>query len=230
MFEIEMKVPLRAAGESQKSLEETEENLGETEKRLLEMEERLLEIGFTRIRQVREEDCYFDRADGQIRDRGEALRVRKVTVIGPGRPASGQPIPGQSASGQSKQNRPEPESVITFKGKRLDTVSKSRRGLETAVGDAGTAMEIFEAIGFCPVSPMVVKTRTEYEKGRMNACLDHIDGLGDFLELEIVVEREEEKDAATGEITDVLARIGYSVSDSIRTSYLGLLQAAAVNV
>ena len=45
-----------------------------------------------------------------------------------------------------------------------------------------------------------------------------------FLELEILVEREEERDAAVGRIEDILGHLGYRLSDTMRTSYLSMLQ------
>ena len=65
------------------------------------------------------------------------------------------------------------------------------------------------------------------QKDSVTACLDNVRGLGDFLELEILVEREEKKDAALGQIKDVLNSLGYQVSDSVQTSYLSMLQRKA---
>lgn len=181
MYEIEIKVPLKDAKETA---------------------EKLTGLGFTILHRIREEDIYFDTAASQIKNNGEALRVRTVT----------------------DQDSGKEESVITFKGKRMDTVSKSRKELETGVSERDTVIEILESIGFHKVVPRVVKTRSEYSMGRMNACLDHIESLGDFLELEIVVHGESEKDAALAEITEVLQRLGYSLEDTVRNSYLSMLQ------
>lgn len=181
MFEIEVKVPLKDA----------EETTG-----------RLQKIGFYKSQKIREEDHYYDNAASQIKNKGEALRVRHITDL---------------ESGKS-------ESVITFKGKKMDTVSKSRKELETGVSDGKLAEQIFEAIGFCKVTPSVIKVRQELVLEDMTACIDKIDALGAFLELEIVIGREEEKESALSKIADVLEKLGYSLSDSIRNSYLALLQ------
>lgn len=181
MFEIEVKVPLKDAEETTKKLQE---------------------IGFCKSQIIREEDHYYDNAASQIKNNGEALRVRHVTDL---------------ESGVS-------ESVITFKGKKMDTVSKSRKELETGVSDGLLAEQIFESIGFQKVSPSVIKTRQELTFEDMTACIDRIDGLGAFLELEIVVAHEDEKDAALSKISRVLEQLGYSLKDTIRNSYLALLQ------
>ena len=181
MYEIEVKVPLKDARET---------------------EQLLLTIGFEVSRKIREEDHYYDNASAQIKTNGEALRVRHITDL---------------AGGVSK-------SVITFKGKKMDTVSKSRKELETGVSDGKLAEQIFEAIGFCKVTPSVIKVRQELVLEDMTACIDKIDGLGAFLELEIVIGHEEEKESALSKISGVLEKLGYSLSDTIRNSYLALLQ------
>ena len=59
----------------------------------------------------------------------------------------------------------------------------------------------------------------EYSLGRDTLCLDEVEGLGSFLEVELSGGEvwEEEKRAAL----EVLARLG--ISESIRKSYLELL-------
>ena len=123
------------------------------------MEVDLERLGFVRSRTVREEDCYFDSDFGQIRERGEALRVRTVTDTSAGRA----------------------QAAITYKGRKMDRVSMSRRELETWVEDGEVCARILEALGFHPVPPEVIKIRQEYTLGRMTACLDNVLGLGDFL-------------------------------------------------
>lgn len=166
------------------------------------VEKGLRAMGFVPGGSFCEEDCYFDNEAGQIRKNGEALRIRRVT---------------DRESGTA-------ETVITFKGKKLDQVSASRRELETTVGSAETGMQILEALGFRKVLPQVQKNRQEYRRGRITACLDRVKGLGDFLELEILTEGEMQKTAALEQIETVLCGLGYSMKDTTRSSYLGMLQ------
>ena len=90
--------------------------------------------------------------------------------------------------------------------------------------DGAVCREILRAIGYVPVAPEVRKERRMLCMDQVTACLDRVDGLGDFLELEILVEREEERDAAVGRIEDILGHLGYLLSDTTRTSYLSMLQ------
>ena len=162
----------------------------------------LEKMGFVKGGLVREEDAYFDNHSGQIRKNGEALRVRRITDL----------LTNQE------------ETVITYKGKKMDQVSMSRKELETGVEDACVCIGIFEALGFQIVEPKVIKTRQEYTLDQMHACVDMVENLGNFLELELVIEKEEGKEAALHEIEKVLQRLGYTLKDTVRNSYLSMLQ------
>ena len=166
------------------------------------VEKSLEKLGFVKAGLVREEDVYFDNESSRIRENGEALRVRKVTNL---------------ATDES-------ETRITFKGKKLDQVSMTRKELETGVSDAEVCIQILEAIGYQAIPPEVVKTRQEYTFENVTACIDQVQNLGDFLELEILIEEDENKENALLQIEKILQRLGYTLKDTTRTSYLSMLQ------
>ena len=60
--------------------------------------------------------------------------------------------------------------------------------------------------------------------GEITACLDQVDDLGDFLELEIIVQQESEREPALNKIIALLHELGYAPDEIIRTSYLSMLQ------
>lgn len=166
----------------------------------------LLEQGFGRGDLVKESDTYFNGKEHDIRARGEALRVRRTE---------------NHTTGKSS-------AVMTFKGPKSDSVSMTRKELETGIGDPDICEEIFLSVGLEPVRP-VVKLRQYYHRGRMTACLDQVEGLGSFLELEILVDDEGEKEDALAEIEAVLGLLGYCMADTTRTSYLTMLQSLVCN-
>lgn len=181
MIEVEIKLPV----------EHTEEII-----------EKLAAVGFVRAGFVCEEDCYFDNGCRQIRNNGEALRIRKITDL----------LTDRS------------ESVVTFKGKKMDRVSMSRKELETEVDDAETCMQILESLGFKKIPPEVVKYRQEFKCSQVTACVDRVQDLGDFLELEMVIPETGSKDSALQQIEKILKELGYSIKDTTRNSYLSMLQ------
>ncbi len=162
----------------------------------------LTEQGYAVKSLVREEDHYFDSPDGRIRKGGEAIRIRRTEDLLTGKV----------------------DAFVTFKGKKTDQVSMTRRELETGIADAEVMKGILEALGYEEVLPAVIKTREELSREDMNACLDRVEDLGSFLELEIVLSESEDQQIALQRIEIVLQSLGYSLAGTIRTSYLSLLQ------
>jgi adenylate cyclase class 2 len=69
----------------------------------------------------------------------------------------------------------------------------------------------------------VIKTRQYFSFDEMTACIDAVNDLGEFLELEMVVS-EEERESSLAHIVEFLEKIGYDKEEIIRTSYLSMLQ------
>lgn len=163
---------------------------------------RLLKTGFKETAFIEERDTYFDNQRGDIRANGEALRVRETK---------------DHLTGKSW-------AQINFKGKKLDARTMTREELETGVENGAVCRRILQAIGYMLAEPEVIKDRTMLQKESVTACLDKVHGLGGFLELEILADSEEKKDAALGKIEDILNSLGYQISNTVRMSYLSMLQ------
>lgn len=92
--------------------------------------------------------------------------------------------------------------AITYKGPKIDKTSKTRLEIEIPLvlkrpdgGDSYLlAQEMFGHLGFQPVRE-VVKQRIPgsiaWENERLLLALDHVEGLGDFVEIEILSSTEE---------------------------------------
>ena len=166
------------------------------------LEKKLLEQGYKLIETLRETDTYFDGGINGIKKSGQALRVRRTVDSSTGKECS----------------------KITFKGEKLDTVSMARLELETGVENGDTAERILCALGFMPVRPVVVKNRKILRNEDISVCLDDVQCLGSFLEIEIMVESEENRTAALSRIEKIIESIGYTMADTTRMSYLSQLQ------
>ena len=167
-----------------------------------DLERVLEETGFVRADLVLESDTYYTSDHHDFAALDEAFRVR------------------------STENRMtgKRSAAITYKGAKMDNISMTRQELETTVGDAKICRKILEHIGFRPVSP-VEKLRQYFHRENITACVDTVTNLGDYLELEILVETEEKKEAALDKVKEILQTIGYSMQDTTRTSYLSMLLA-----
>ena len=177
-FEIEIKLPV---------------------KNRQEVSDILKDLGFTFQKELQEEDIYFNSEFRDIKERDEALRIRRSL---------------DCTSGEKK-------AQINFKGPKIDSVSMSRMELETEVEDGEILKNILCSLGFYPVA--VNKTRKYLALGNITACLDQVVGLGDFLELEILTEDEEQREQCLEQISDIMETLGCSMKDTVRTSYLGML-------
>ena len=73
----------------------------------------------------------------------------------------------------------------------------------------------------------VVKRRTLYLIGRTRVHLDRVEGLGEFLELEVVLDDHESVDAGIQEAQSLMARLGVLPSQLIESAYVDLLASCA---
>lgn len=69
----------------------------------------------------------------------------------------------------------------------------------------------------------VRKTRTLFLVGRTRVHLDRVEGLGHFLELEVVLEDDELLEAGIQEANDIMAHLGVGPSQLIEGAYMDLL-------
>ena len=162
----------------------------------------LCSMGFRKAARFRQRDTYFDNEAGEIRGGGKALRIRETEDLMKGVVTA----------------------ELNFKGPRMDQVSMTRQELETEVGQAETGRRILAALGFSPVLPEVVKERTEYRRKEITAALDRVEGLGDFLELEILADEETENGKVLQKLEELLGELGYQMGDTVTRSYLSMLQ------
>ena len=165
------------------------------------IEDALLQMGFAKGDLVKESDFYFDSSLHKLKDNDMALRVRMCENLTVG----------------------STEHTMTFKGPKMDTISMTRKELEMNIEDTGIGKEILISLGYEPVPP-VIKLRQHFHRKQITACLDQVERLGEFLELEIVVSQAQKKDAALNEILSLLQALEYKPEEIIRTSYLSMIQ------
>ncbi|CEG11584.1 conserved hypothetical protein [groundwater metagenome] len=103
---------------------------------------------------------------------------------------------------------------MTYKGKRLDAEAKTRDEIEIKCGEE--ISEILTRLDFKAVAN-VKKSRTEYLFENLHICVDDVEQLGNFVEIEgkNLVDK--------GKIFEILKFFGIEKSESITKSYLELL-------
>ena len=153
------------------------------------VEERLKEMGAVFIGEVCEKDAYFNHPNRNFAETDEALRVRVA----------------------------DKQSFLTYKERKIDAKSKTREEIEVALGDADSAKLLLMRLGFKPVAE-VRKIRKRYKVGEFEICLDDVEGVGTFVEVETKGENMVElRDKALA----ILERLNLKKTE--RKSYLELL-------
>lgn len=116
---------------------------------------------------------------------------------------------------------------LTFKGPKLDPVAKIREEIEMPLVDEVAAeqmRQVYLGIGFVSVAK-VVKKREDLKltkEGRdVLVCLDEVEKVGEFAELELVVANRDQVDAAKRTLFALAKDVGLNAST--KTSYLQLL-------
>jgi adenylate cyclase class 2 len=145
--------------------------------------------GAVRGKTVREADQYFNHPSRDFKESNEALRLRME----------------------------DDQCCITYKGPRLGGIAKSRFEAQTDIGDLATMTEILDKLGFVK-SGTVTKTRELYALGDITICLDDVETLGTFIELEKL---GEDKDAIEHELIECAASLG--ITEFERRSYLTMV-------
>src|SRR5437868_12704695 len=149
-----------------------------------------------------ESDHYFNAPDRDFARTDEALRVRRIG----------------------------PANFVTYKGPKRDLQTKTRTEVEVPLAEGDRAAEQFmhllQHLGYRPVA-VVRKRRRIYRLTRegyaVEVCLDDVEGVGRFAEVEIQAP-EEQLPAARDVLLRTAAELGLSGSE--RRSYLEMLLAS----
>lgn len=104
-------------------------------------------------------DVYLDNSNQDMKRGDKCLRIRLETVNGKTR------------------------TLITFKGPKQQAEVKCRQEVELPVPDAGQIQILFQGLGYEP-SLTVQKQRKLWQYKQCDVCLDRVNGLGEFVEIE----------------------------------------------
>ncbi len=128
-----------------------------------ELEKYLLQHGFNRHQRVIQKDYYYNHPARDFRVTDEALRIRM----------------------EQRENK-EPMGYITYKGINHSKTGQNRLEIETTLTDVEKTQQILQALGFTSVA-LVHKDRTEFCKKDITLCLDRLEGIGTYIEIEKLI-------------------------------------------
>lgn len=163
---------------------------------------RLAELGATFGAPLTQVDAYYNHPSRDFAATDEALRIRSVGD----------------------------RNFVTYKGPKLDRTVKTRRELELPLADGPAAAasygELLTLLGFRPTA-VVTKRRSStglhWNSTHYEVCWDEVDGLGSFLEIELVVD-----DAGAAEARQRITALeaALQLASIERRSYLAMVLAA----
>lgn len=111
-------------------------------------------------------------------------------------------------------------SIVTYKGPKNTILgSKVREERNMEISDPETFDQIITSLGFTHVA-IVQKKREYYQYQDYTISLDQVEGLGDFLEIELITDSDAKK--AAERIDETANMIGVT-GERITSSYLELL-------
>ena len=161
-----------------------------------EIKDRMIRNGAVFIDAEEQNDIYFNSPMRDFSKTDEALRIRSVNGKG----------------------------EITYKGKKIDTVSKTRPEYNSPA-DEKEMTNILKSLGFF-VSGAVHKRREIYKWNKFTIGFDSIEELGEFMEIESDLRDAAGKEEIQKEIENIfefLGKYGIKKEDSITTSYLEMV-------
>ncbi len=163
------------------------------------VELKLIGLGAEISQPRQERDLYFAHPARDFGETDEALRIRRRGL----------------------------EAFITYKGPKLDPITKTRREIDlplpTEAGSADAWQALVEALGFQPVAEVPKQRRKAFvawQGRRVEVSLDYVAELGTFVELELVTHADDIEPAKSC-IAALAEELGLSQSE--RRSYLELL-------
>ncbi|MFX1524285.1 MAG: class IV adenylate cyclase [Promethearchaeota archaeon] len=159
------------------------------------------------------EDIYYNMPIGlrDFKKTDEALRLRK----------------SRRFDKRLNKNEHGDQYYITYKGKRIDDLTKTREEIDIKIENIEKMKKIFENLGFQEVLT-VKKERELYEfklgTYHIEALIDYVPFLGQhFIEVEYLCDSEDQVANSREILFEFLNKLGIQKKDSIRKSYLELI-------
>lgn len=159
------------------------------------VEAKLAEVGAVLDTQKVEDDEYFAHPSRDFAKTDEALRIRVTNA--------------DDGGGWSR-------AELTYKGPKVDDTTKTRpeENIELQVDQVEGVRWVLERLGFASVA-QVRKKRKEFVVEELTVCLDEVDGLGPFVEVETI---SADVEVARGKVLALFHRLG--LTPDVRQSYL----------
>ncbi|MGQ9722660.1 MAG: class IV adenylate cyclase [Candidatus Jordarchaeum sp.] len=147
------------------------------------------------IKTIFQKDVYLQHPSKNFKETDEAMRIR------------------ESVEGVQ----------LTYKGPKIDSLSKTREELGVQVDNFESVLKIFLRIGFFPIANVNKSRKIFHIKENIIASIDQVQDLGNFLELESEAKDYSQIETKREELLSILDKLGLSRENTERRSYLELI-------
>lgn len=158
------------------------------------LERSIIQLGATPIEIENQADTYYSAPYRDFEETDEALRIRVQ----------------------------DGKSFLTYKGPKMDRISKTRKEIELEIVDVNAMGNILTSLGFLPVA-IVTKKRKNFRIGDFFIALDEVNDLGNFIEIEISVKDSVYFEEKVETVFRLFEKLGIKRDSSIRKSYLEMI-------
>ena len=162
-----------------------------------DVQEKLTQIGAIKIKREHQMDVYYNAPHKDFAESDEALRIREIPKNGKKR------------------------IILTYKGAKMDDVSKTRKEIEVDVSDAENTGLIFENLGFRRAAS-VTKDRDIYHIDEFIITLDTVFEVGTSVEIETEAHEDKDTSESLNKIFEIYKKLGIEEGFE-RRSYLELM-------
>ena len=162
-----------------------------------EVRKKLTQIGAVKIKTEHQSDVYYNAPHKDFGETDEALRIRQIPENGNTR------------------------IILTYKGAKLDNVSKTRKEIEVDVSDAENMGLILENLNFRRAAS-VQKNREIYHIKEFIITLDTVQNVGTYVEIETEANEDDDTREPIQKIFDLYKHLGIEEGFE-RRSYLELM-------
>ena len=162
-----------------------------------EVRNKLTQIGAVKIKTEHQSDIYYNAPHKDFGETDEALRIREIPEKGKKR------------------------VILTYKGAKLDNISKTRKEIEVDVSDSKNTSLILENLNFRRAAS-VKKNRDIYHIKEFIITLDTVQDVGTYVEIETEANEDEDTSESIQKIYGIYKQLGIEEGFE-RRSYLELM-------
>jgi adenylate cyclase class 2 len=169
------------------------------------IEQTILKAGGKRLNSETQSDLYYDHPCRSFSLTDESIRIRAR----------------ESADDYSLPLSEHSPIELTYKGPRVDKTTKTRLEYTSGIDDFNAITSILQHTGFKLVAT-IKKNRVFFDIDGITVSIDSVEGVGTFIEIELLAKGEKEMKGAKDRIFSLMKHLNLDQKLMVRESYLEL--------